>query len=189
MSTKIVNGAVVTEIPLDPSVTNDQLERQSHKYEVAKIKTFRGMEGHGLNAILLRDHVKVAEIIDEGNGGEMNFDFLDMMHGESPEEAMFMGFIEEQRLKIPADKKDEEIDILDRDIFNRDCWVWDEVNRTLDDRRFRKACKTKTLFQVGDKIGSDAFMQIKGVDPKTREYVINKFKGQKIRFLNDEFKD
>ena len=32
MSTKIVNGAVVTEIPLDPSVTNEQLEQQGHKY-------------------------------------------------------------------------------------------------------------------------------------------------------------
>ena len=187
-NTKVVNGALVTEIPVDTSVTNDQLERQSHKYEVARIKTFRGMDGQGLNAVLIRDHKAVAEILDEGCGGEMRFDWLDQKHGESADEAMFEAFIAEEKLKIPADKKDPETDMLVREYFSGAVWVDDEVNRILNDRKFRKVCKTKTLFQVGDKIGSDDFLVLKGVDAATRAYIEKKFKGQKVRILNDEYK-
>ena len=187
--TKIVNGAIVTEIPVDTSVTNDQLERQSHKYEVARIKTFRGMDGQGLNAVLIRDHKAVAELLDEGCGGEMHFDWLDRKHGESAEEAMFNAFIEEERLKIPADKKVEGgLNMLERDIFSGEIWVNDEVDRIKNERRFRKICKTKTMFQVGDKIGGDEFLMLKGVDDKTRQYILKKFAGQKVRILNDEYK-
>jgi hypothetical protein len=187
-NTKVVNGALVTEIPVDTSVTNDQLEQQSHKYEVGRIKTFRGMDGQGLNAVLIRNHKAVADILDEGCGGEMRFDWLDQKHGESAEEAMFEAFIAEEKLKIPADKKDPETDVLEREYFDGATWVNMEVDRIMNDRRFRKACKTKTLFQVGDKIGSDDFLAIKGVDLATRQYIEKKYKGQKIRILNDEYK-
>src|ERR1043166_4185201 len=165
-NTKIVNGALVTEIPVDTSVTNDQLERQGHKYEVAAIKTFRGMDGQGLNAILLRDHKKIAELLDEGCGGEMHFDWLDQKHGESAEEAMFQAFIEEEKLKIPADKVDPDTGRPEREYFDGAWWVNGEVDRILNERRFRKTCKTKTMFQVDDKIGSDEFLVIKGIDDK-----------------------
>jgi hypothetical protein len=195
--TKVVNGAVVTEIEIDPSKTNDQLEREgfqrkrpapsdAHKYEIAKIKTFRGMEGHGLNAILLRDHVKVADILDEGCGGEMHYDWID--NNKGVEESKFLAFIESERLKIPADKKDEDCGILDRDIFNGDCWVWDELNRIQNDRRNRTACKKYTIFQVGKDIGSEAWRQIKDVTPEIRVRLEKKYAGQKIRFMNDEYR-
>ena len=187
-NTKIVNGALVTEIPVDTSVTNDQLERQSFKYEVARIKTFRGMDGQGLNAVLIRDHKAIAELLDEGCGGEMHFDWLDQKHGESAEEAMFKAFIEEEKLKIPADKKDPDTGMLERSYFSGESWVNAEVDRIMNERRFRKTCKTKTMFQVGDKIGGDEFLVIKGVDDKTRQYILKKYAGQKVRILNDEYK-
>jgi hypothetical protein len=188
MSTKIVNGAVVTEIPLDPSVTNDQLEQQGHKYTVTKIKTFRGREGYGLNATLCRDGKPVAFILDDANGGMVDFDWVDQKHGESAEEAMFKGFV----ASLPPDPEDKGSTLDPRTLeqFAMERWVNAEVDRITNDKRMRKACKTKTLFQVGAEVGGDEFRVIKGPAlPHIREYLQKKYAGQKLRILNDEFKD
>ena len=194
--TKIVNGAEVTEIPVNASVTNEQLEQRpgmekrpapsdAHKYTVGKIKTFRGMEGHGLNAVLLRDGKLAADLLDEGCGGMMHFDWVDMNKGV--EEAKFLAFIESERAKIPADLESHK-GFNDRELFDGDTWVWDQVNKVLDDRRFARICKKNTVFQVGKDIGGDSFRQIKGVTPDVRAWIEKKYAGEKIRILNDEFK-
>jgi hypothetical protein len=188
MSTKMVNGAVVTEIEVDPTKTNEQLEGESHVYSLKGVKTFRGMDGQGLNATLMRGDKKVAFILDEGCGGEMRFDFLDFMHGKSAEEDLWNAFIAEQKLKADDTKKDE-YGFTERSLFDGAHWVNTKVDDLLNDKRFRKMCKTKTLFQVGDEIGTGQFMALKGVDLATRQYIEKKYKGQKLRILNDEYKD
>jgi hypothetical protein len=186
--TTIVNGAIVTEIEIDENKTNDQLERESHEYTIKGVKTFRGMDGQGLNATLYRGDKKVALILDEGCGGEMSFDFLDFMHGKSKEEDLFEIFIAEQKLKADDTKKDE-FGHTERFYFDGAHWVNTSIDDMMYQKSLRRACKTKTLFQVGDKIGTDSFMQIKGVDLKTRQYIEKKYAGQKLRILNDEIKD
>jgi len=189
--TKIVNGALVTEIPVDTSVTNDQLERQGHKYTLTKIKTFRGRDGHGLNATLNRDGKAIAEILDEGSGGMVDFDWLDQQHGESAEEAMFKAFIAQV---VPPDPEDEPKEGEHRlspatlQQFAMEQWVNTEVDRIQNDKRFRKACKTKTLFQVGAEVGGDSFRVIKGVAPHINEFLRKKYAGQKVLILNEEYK-
>lgn len=191
--TKIVNGAEITEIELDPSKTNDQLEREAkgpkrpapsdaHKYTVSKIKSHNGHEGLTLNAVLLRDGKKAAELLDDGNGGMMYFYWVDGHH-DTPEQEKFLAFIESERAKIPADKESHE-GFNDRKLFDGDIWVWEEVNRI---QRI-KACKKYTIFQVGSEIGTDTWKQVKGVEPEARAWVEKKYAGQKIRFMNDEVK-
>lgn len=186
--TTIVNGAIVTEIEIDEEKTNDQLERESYEYTLKGVKTFRGMDGQGLNATLLRGNKKVALITDEGCGGELNIDFLDFKHGKSKEEDLFNIFIAEQKLKADDTKKDE-FGHTELFYFNAAHWVNTLVDNMANDKRFRKACKTKTLFQVGAAVGGEEFLVIKGVDAGAREYIQKKYAGQKIRILNDEFKD
>lgn len=197
MNTKIVNGAEVTEIPVDTSKTNEQLEREAarvaarpapsdaHKYTVAKIKTFKGMEGSGLNAVLLKDGKQVAELLDEGCGGMMHYYWIDMNKGG--EEALFLAFIEAERLKIPADKESHK-GFNDRELFEGDIWVWEHVEEVLHQRRFARICKKNMVFQVGDAIGGDSFRQVKGVTPEIRAWVEKKYAGQKVKFLNDDYK-
>lgn len=187
-NTKVVNGAVVTEIDVDPTKTNEQLEGESHVYSLKGVKTFRGMDGQGLNATLYRGEKKVAFVLDEGCGGEMRFEFMDRMHGKSAEEDMWDAFIAAEKAKRDDTKKDE-FGLTEAGYFDGAHWVNKKVDDLLNDKRFRKMCKTKTLFQVGDKIGTGEFMGLKGVDIVTRQYIEKKYAGQKLRILNDEFKD
>lgn len=39
------------------------------KFEMMKVKTFRGREGHGFNGTLMADGTKVADVSDMANGG------------------------------------------------------------------------------------------------------------------------
>lgn len=187
--TKIVNGAVVTEIDVDPKKTNEQLERESHAYSLRRVKTFRGREGSGLNAELLRDGKVVAFITDEGNGGMMWFDWTDRMHGKSAEEDLFKAFVPPD----PDDKDDEAQGKLSPETikaFAMEQWVNKTVDDLLNAKRFKRMCKTKTLFQVGANVGSEEFFVIKGPYlPHVKEHLERKYAGQKLRIINEEFKD
>lgn len=194
MKTKMVNGAEVTEVEVDPSKTNDQLEREAagptrpvpsaaHKYSVTKIKTFRGMDGEGLNAVLLKDGKKVADLLDEGCGGEMHFDWVDMNKGV--EESLFQAFIEFERTRIPADKESD--GFSDREMFCDAIWVGDQVNQILNDRRFSRLCKKSTVFQVDGMIGTEEWKTIKGVTPDVRAFIEKKYAGKKIVYMNDRY--
>lgn len=198
----VVNGAVVEEIPLDASKTNEQLEREAAAppplapaaaaaaagpaYTLKGVKTFRGMDGHGLNATLCRDGKPVCDLVDEGSGGMMFFRWLDQRHGESKEEGLFKAFIEGERARIPADKRDE-FQMLEREIFDGEHWVNALVDRMANDRRMRRMCKTKTCYQVGDQIGGDEFYATKGVGPELRAAIERKHAGKPVKFLNDEY--
>lgn len=51
-------------------------------YTLTGIKTFRGMEGYGINATIRRDGKPVAFVMDHGDGGMMQVDFRNP--GQSP---------------------------------------------------------------------------------------------------------
>jgi hypothetical protein len=158
------------------------------KYSLRKIKTFRGMDGEGLNAELLRDGKPVAFILDEGCGGEMSFQFFDQMHGKTAEGDLWDAFIAAEKSKLDDVKKDE-YGITAAGYMDGAAWVDTKVDDLLTEKKFRRLCKTKTLFQVGAEIGGDEFRTMKGTGPVLHAFIEKKYAGQKFRILNDEFKD
>lgn len=156
------------------------------QYGLRGIKTFQGRDGYGLNATLTRNGKAVCTLLDEGCGGMMFFDWHDRRGGASAEEDRFKAFIEIQRAEIPADKKNE-YDMNEREMFDGEMWVNQKVDEIQNERRFKRICKTKTLFQVGDEIGSDSFRTIKGVGAQLQSLIQKKYAGQPVFFLNDKY--
>lgn len=156
------------------------------EYTLRRVKTFRGMDGQGLNAELMRDGKVVAFVLDEGCGGEMRFDWMDRTHGKSSEEDAFRYFIDCQKAKLDDVKKDE-FGLTERGYFDGAAWV----NRTVDDmlnaKRFQRICRTHVVYQVGAEIGTDKFWKTKG-GADMIVHIRQKYAGQKLRILNDEFK-
>jgi hypothetical protein len=54
----------------------EKLIRQSD-YTAKGVKTFKGMEGIGVNANIYLGKKKIAEVIDSGDGGCLNIDYVD----------------------------------------------------------------------------------------------------------------
>lgn len=84
-----------------------------NNYSVKAIKTFRARNGHGYSCNLLKDGKKVAEILEEGRGGELRVDWMDytakatvISNGYDIKEVSYQGTVEEslfhaQIMKIP----------------------------------------------------------------------------------------
>jgi len=106
------------------------------------VKTFRGMDGVGLNADLWFDGKKVAFCMDEGCGGEMRIDFYP--HDEK--EAEVEAFV--KSLGIPA----EHVVIDAKHSIDMEYDLEHIVNTIVDgmeeERQLRRKCKTKTLTRL-----------------------------------------
>ena len=82
-------------------------------YSVKGFKEHRGTEGYGYNATLYRDGKKIAFVIDEGNGGEVIFEWNDRLaprveihsHGYQDEPITYQGTPEEKLLVELADSQ------------------------------------------------------------------------------------
>lgn len=115
----------------------------SPRLSLRGIKTFKGMDGIGLNVNIYFDGQKVAEGLDEGCGGGMFFQWLD-----HTKEAVVNAFI--ASLNIPADvvKYDGVPE------FEMEYDLEQIVNTMVDgietEKKLRKICKTKTLLRLTD---------------------------------------
>lgn len=56
-------------------------------YTLAKIKSFLGNEGHGLNATICRDGKPIAFVLDDANGGPIQVDFRNPLQNVASYEA------------------------------------------------------------------------------------------------------
>ena len=145
-------------------------------YKVTKVKTFKGREGEGFNADLLKDGKKVAEVINDASGGEVDFHWLDFKSPSAfvnnwvgyqgqptdirctPEEASFYEFLRGKAWDIGAGigRASEMVQ------HDPQSYVGVLVDKFLNDKRFRRLCKTQTLFRLtGDEEGTWHVIKIK----------------------------
>ena len=107
------------------------------KYEIKKLKTFKGMEGGGYNCDLYRDGIKVAEIIQSGDGGETNIQWT--VKGEAD--------------KLREHTKDmyyppELLDCKERPLkMGMDGFIEELVIQFEVNKKLARAVKTKTCFR------------------------------------------
>lgn len=154
-------------------------------YSLKGVKVFQGMDGVGLNATLLRDGKAICTLIDEGSGGMMFFRWHDQKHGESKERDLWDVFIATEKEKTDNVKKDE-FGRTERDYFDGEMWVNKIADAIESAKRMKRLCKTNTCFQVGKDIGGEKFNSVKGTELKIRDWVLRKYAGQTVKFLNDE---
>lgn len=162
-------------------------------YEVRNVKGFMGMDVPGYNATLYRDGVKVALVIDEGSGGETQFQWLDWQAPKvevpwqdyqgkpwsvhcTPEEAKLYEFIRGKTWDSKVSGKVQ----MDIGMF-----VSGLVDEYENAKRFKRICKDKVLFRVkGDK--ADEWRTIKAAFSKrVKDYIVSKYGDQLEAIMNE----
>lgn len=143
-------------------------------YTIAKIKTFIGNEGQGLNAVLVKDGKPVAFVLDDANGGELQVDFTNpeqnaksyQAHRSSAKkaEADCIAHAREWWNNSPnAEESRKFFKQLNEDYpesaratqSDWNClraWIDHEVDAALMKRSLDRMSKTKTLFRLNDEI-------------------------------------
>jgi hypothetical protein len=105
------------------------------RVEIKKVKTFRGMEGYGLNADIHINGVKCMFVIDEGNGGEFRYET-----NRDPKKQHIIDenirILEDYIKSLPAKKMkmgDSEFEIdMDMDIYIDDVLMEQETMKRLN---------------------------------------------------------
>lgn len=175
--------------PVDP---NDWVPlRRGLVYTVNAVKTFRGHDGEGYNANLLRDGKKVAIVVDLADGGETQITWLDFKekteivctspydgkehrYNGSPEEKRFVEFLEKKTYVCEFDGKATR--------HTAGTFIESLVSGFLDKKKFDRLSKKETLFRVkGDPEGEWRTIK-KPYDDKTIEDIVKNY-GEQIEAI------
>lgn len=138
------------------------------KFEVKKVKSFTGRDGQGYNVDLWMDGAKIAYVLNEGNGGETNFEFV-----SKEAEKKFEDFI---AAHPPYEVDDDLKNLYPNGMATMTRCIF--VGMLLDNRetsqKIGRACKAKTIFKLpNDKLGEYRFYKIK-FDQRAKEIVLKK---------------
>ena len=145
--------------------------------EVSGVKTFRGREGEGFNAWLHVNGVKACFVMDEATGGEYHFEW-DPKYPDL--EKQFYAYVD----TLP-EKHDVELNFTYKP--NADIVVADLVNEFMNGKRFRRLCKTQTLFRVtGDPSGEYRVIKMAWGE-KVKAYLDKKYPGKISEILNEKY--
>lgn len=154
-------------------------------FTLAKIKTFQGREGYGVNATLLRHGQDVAVILDEGNGGQIRIDFYPVHRNLEKVFAKFCAtwfeladYAKEftERVEAGSSKWNPSSHEM------REVWIHCMVDTFTTKRKLDRLSKRNTLFRVkGDKL--DEWRSVNIADKtKARTYLETKF-GEKLETI------
>jgi hypothetical protein len=163
-------------------------------YEVRNVKTFMGMDSHGYNATLYRDGVKVAFVIEDGNGGESEIQWFD--HQAPKVEVQWTDYTgkplsirctpEEAKLYEFIRGKTWDSEVSGKFQMNIGMFVSELVDEFENAKRFKRICKDKTLFRIkGDK--ADVWRTIKAAFSKrVKDFIVGKYGDQVDEILNEK---
>ena len=142
-------------------------------YSIKGLKFFRGMEGDGFNASLLKDGRRICFVIDEGNGGMLNYEEL-----SDADEKMLKEFVDVVRLE-KSDATDES-GFCDRKSFDLDWMLNDMVTAWEFEQKMRRMTKKKTVVVTPDCKEGEARVMNVPFDAKTKAYITKKYPGAVI---------
>jgi hypothetical protein len=182
-------------------------------YTIKGLKTFTGNEGQGYNVSLYRNGKRVAFVIDDASGGEVDFQWCDhnaprvefqnadfrnkgtVIRG-TPEEKILNDFIRGKEL--PKEEDPALFEAIGQTYMTPDIFVGELVRRHREERdnkrheaKLRTLCEKYTLIRItGDP--EDAYRTVKLPDtPKLRASLTSLALAEKkeiIEFINDRYK-
>ena len=121
------------------------------KIELKNIKTFRGMEGFGLNADIFINGVKCIFVMDAGDGGEIRYE--ENIYGKDSEKvALNIKLLDDYIASLPAKTStfgDKTLTIpYDRDILVDE--LFNEIEKQKGNKKMQKLFNTGIVFGIPD---------------------------------------
>jgi hypothetical protein len=134
------------------------------KLTVTKVKTFRGMEGTGYNAVLCLDGTPVAYVIEEGSGGEPNFDWHIPGTTKSTrevEDKIYKWIMEQSIVSLGLAKTEDEesygiktASLYDKPHSRLEGYVGYLVDMHEDAKRLKRKAKTHVILRKGEELST-----------------------------------
>lgn len=142
-------------------------------FSIKGFKSFRGNEGLGFNATLLKDGRKICFVYDEASGGPLHWEDL-----SDADEKMLNELVEVKRKEIP-DKKDD-TGFNEHTAFDLDWMMNDMISAWEFEQKMRRLTKKKTVFVTPDCGEGEARTLSGPYDDKAKAYIAKKYPGAVI---------
>ena len=160
------------------TATAEKVAKATDKYEVKGVTTFRGREGYGFNANLYRNGTKVALVMDQCNGGEFIFEWVD---GSSKKEAAFLDeHISGKTYVFEGEKSEYNPDIFVSELV-------EEYEKQKEERRIKRLLKTKTVYIIRNaETGEEVSWSLKApFCEKVKLHLEKKYGDSLVRIVNE----
>lgn len=137
-------------------------------WTITGLKFFRGNEGDGFNAKLLKDGKPVVFVIDDANGGCYDYEPIDKEWKEKLD-----ALVELRRADLSD--KDDENGFNERKSFDMDWLVSNMTSKWEFEQKIRRAIKKKICFQLPED-GDKQFSSFsRPYTPETKAMVLKKY--------------
>ena len=143
------------------------------QYSVKNVKSFEGMEGYGYNASLYRNNKRVAKVNDYGDGG-----CIDMRFEDLAEEKIFNEYVD----SLPEYNVNAAVGVKGVEMIKQsaDTVVGKLVDDFENDKKFRRICKTKTLFLLKSDDEDESFRTLNVPYGEKAQQWLDKKYGDKV---------
>lgn len=193
-------------------MTKSKTEAPTGEYSVKGVKKFMGSDCPGYNATLMWGKTKVAFVIEAGDGGPLDIQWLDSMaprvtrtvHYDdgraeftchmTPEAAALRDYLDDMEERDPP--KDDSIE--ERYKYDMECFISGLVAAKNEDARRKRFVKTETrrcehmtVFRLASDVGTEVnYRSLKNdYRPFIRENLIAKYGDDLIEIVNETTKD
>jgi len=169
-------------------------------YSLKAVKTFVGRDGYGLNANLYKGKKKVATILDTGDGGEMDINWVDFKEDEveitetgfSGEKNTYPGTPEQKILidlisKEPPQKYGEEYSkVLGEEYYlTIDTFINEMVEEQQRVKKIKSLCKKNVCFKLKSNKPNHCSSFKGEFTPQIKKHIEDKFGDDLMEIYNE----
>ena len=163
----------------DYSLTKEQkenLDKFAKRFEIKNLKTFRGMEGSGVNSTLYENGKKLCNCDDDAWGGPMNFSDNKTQKRLDKELAKLIG-----KVKFDA------IDNMETE-YDAECFVNDLIAKADENKQLKSKCKKNVLVLTTDCKSGQYLQYTKMIyHALTRPLLEKKLGNKLVEIINERF--
>lgn len=152
------------------------LDKFAKQFEVKNIKTFRGMEGYGVNSTLYRNGKKLCNCDDSGDGGCMDFSEYSVQEKLDAELKTLIGTV---KFSIKDTMTTE---------YDAEMLVNDLLAEADENKQLKKMCKNKTVVFTTDCKEGQYLQYATPFNPLLSRPALEKALGSKlVEIINERF--
>jgi hypothetical protein len=153
----------------------ENLDKFAKRFEIKNLKTFRGMEGSGINSTLYENGKKVCNCDDSGDGGCLDFSEYAVQERLDKEIKKLVGTVKFNKGGMTTE-------------YDAECFVNDLISEALENKEFKSKCKKHTLI-ITTECGDGQFIMFKNTlfSPETKTFLEMKYRNKLVEIINERF--
>ena len=169
---------------MDKQEINTKEHSMLNNYSVKNVKTFMGMDTHGFNASLYCENKKVADLIDDGSGGDMMIYWKDL---DQPRVMVTTKNILGEEVKQRMTKQENAFFKQFKDHLEAITFLYRMIDNYENEKYLKRLCKNKTILELHSHNGEEFIAFSRKYSPEYAEWLRKKYGDDFKEIINERY--